>query len=84
MSCCGDRRHAARSAFAGAARPMGPLPVAPSAGPVMFEFAGPRAIVVTGPLTGAVYRFSQTGARLAVHAADAASLISVPGLRPVR
>ena len=84
MSCCGDRRHAARSASTGAARPAGPLRVAPSASPVMFELAGRRAIVVTGPLTGAVYRFGQTGARLPVHAADAASLISVPGLRLVR
>ncbi|MGA8159994.1 MAG: hypothetical protein WA374_03760 [Acidobacteriaceae bacterium] len=50
---------------------------------VTFEFNGGNSIVVTGPATGTTYRFSAKGMRLTVHAADAPSLVSVPGLRPV-
>jgi hypothetical protein len=56
----------------------------PPPSPTLFEYVGPRAIQVIGPNTGAVYRFTQTGARLMVHGADAAALAAVPGLRPVR
>lgn len=80
MSCCGSQRAAARTSSAGTtsgpARHWTP-------GSVEFEFAGQGQMVVTGPLTGTVYRFTP-GARVQVHGSDAASLVSVPGLRPAR
>jgi len=94
MSCCGGRRAAQRTnhqpqpvlahertssgASAGTAT-RGILPLKH----VTFEFNGVTSIVVTGPATGTTYRFSAKGVRLTVHAADAPSLVSVPGLRPV-
>jgi hypothetical protein len=38
---------------------------------------------VIGAVTGRPYRFARSGARLTVAAADAGSLLRVPGLRPV-
>ncbi len=60
---------------------MGPARAVASA---LFEYVGSRALVVTGPGTGAVYRFGFSGAMLAVHGLDAAALMAVPGLRLVR
>jgi hypothetical protein len=40
--------------------------------------------VVTGPLTGSQYTFAGPGAHASVHGADAPSLATVPGLKPVR
>ncbi|HEY1159666.1 MAG TPA: hypothetical protein VGE83_03500 [Terracidiphilus sp.] len=90
MSCCGGHRAAQRTSYQslpGAARgrasagasARGSVPVKH----VTFEFNGAAPIVVTGPATGATYRFSAKGARLSVHGSDAPSLVSVPGLRPV-
>lgn len=82
MACCGDRRVQQRAhAGSGPSRPALRGGAAASA-PVVFEFNGRRAIVVTGPLTGVTYRFARPGTRLAVHRADAPSLMSVPGLGP--
>lgn len=47
------------------------------------EYIGRTALVVTGPYTGARYRFSQPGARLTVDARDRAALLSIPMLRAV-
>jgi hypothetical protein len=55
-----------------------------NAAAVVFEYAGAGAIAVTGPMTGATYRFGGKGTRVTVHGADAPSLIGVPGLTPVR
>jgi hypothetical protein len=83
MSCCGGHRAAQRPSY-----PASPVPVrqrAPMrAKSVAFEYHGTGAIAVTGPATGATYRFSGNGARLSVHGSDAPSLVSVPGLKPVR
>lgn len=94
MSCCGGRRAAQRTS-----QPPQPAPARerissgvnaaasmrgnPPLRHVNFEFNGVKPIVVIGPATGTIYRFSAKGARLAVHASDAPSLVSVPGLRPV-
>ncbi len=48
---------------------------------VDLTFSGVRAIVVTGGVTGHVYRFVP-GATLRVHGGDAASMRQIPGLRP--
>jgi hypothetical protein len=48
----------------------------------MFEYVGPTALTVYGPLTGVRYRFDQPGARLTVDARDATTLAAVPNLKP--
>ena len=84
MTCCQDRRMAARQSHAGT-RSAPPTPHRASRpSPALFEYVGPRALQVTGPATGAIYRFTRSGARVSVHGADAAALSSVPGLRPAR
>ncbi len=97
MSCCGRGKSLQRAGYAGTAphggspqRYVGGRPPAAGTTPQTlnpsrtFEFSGPGAIVVTGPLTGTRYRFAGNGARVAVHHADAPSLAGVPGLKPVR
>jgi hypothetical protein len=48
-----------------------------------FIYTGAGQLTVTGPLTGTVYRFTGHGAVVLVHALDVASVVSVPGLRPL-
>lgn len=88
MSCCGrgfgQQGHIARAAPRQAyAHRAVPLPARRNV-PITFEYVGLGAIAVTGPLTGRTYRFVGKGARVTVHGADAPSMVSVPGLRPVR
>jgi hypothetical protein len=92
MSCCGGHRAAQRTSYqnqpssthqrasssTGAIAGRGLLQKH-----VTFEFNGASPIVVTGPATGTNYRFTAKGVRLTVHASDAPSLVSVPGLKPV-
>lgn len=47
------------------------------------EYVGRTALVVTGPYTGARYRFLQPGARVAVDARDRQAMLSIPMLRAV-
>ena len=81
MSCCGSKRNAFR-------QESGTLPPSESSywtsAPAEFEYNGSGQLTVTGPLTGIVYHFAATGARLLIHGPDAPSLLSVPGLKPVR
>ena len=79
MACCGDRRLTQRPHAAPAPRRAG-APAGRPARPesTLFEYTGQRSLVVTGPRTGSIYRFTAAGARLA-----APSLAQVPGLRPV-
>ena len=86
MSCCGNRRSVQRARHASPVPAPVPRPTrsAAPAPPIVFEYRGTGTLVVTGPLTGVAYRFAGTGARLAVHAADAPSLVAVPGLKPAR
>lgn len=87
MSCCGDHRssirrpssvshQAANSPVSGAGH------WTPAA--MQFEYAGHGELTVIGPLTGQVYRFAGAGARILIHGSDVPSLVSVPGLRPLR
>jgi hypothetical protein len=80
MSCCGNHRTAQRTGNAGLNAPGASYW---NAGATSFEYSGPGRLTVTGPLTGTVYRF-KTGTSLEVHAQDAPSMVSVPGLKPVR
>lgn len=47
------------------------------------EYVGRTALVVTGPYTGARYRFLQPGARVTVDARDRQAMLSIPMLRAV-
>jgi hypothetical protein len=81
MSCCGSRRAVQRPQQVAA--PPRSRPGTPT-NPTVFEYSGPGAIAVLGPLTGTTYRFAGNGTRLVVHAADAPSLAAVRGLKPIR
>lgn len=82
MSCCGSQRASLRQTST--------APASSTAvhtrvqADVSFEYSGNGQLTVTGPLTGQVYRFTPTAARLRVHGSDAPSLVSVPGLKPIR
>lgn len=64
-----------------------PLVAPPAASPpeqfvdVEFQYTGSGRLTVTGPVTGTVYYFSAGSESIAVHGADAPSLVSVPGLK---
>ena len=48
-----------------------------------FQYTGSGRLTVTGPITGRVYYFTQSGETIFVHGADAQSLVLVPGLKIV-
>ena len=81
MSCCGKGRTAYSQANIGATAPQENQYQITT--PVEFEYSGQGELTVTGPLSGLVYRFNPSVRRVRVHGADAPSLLSVPGLRPV-
>ena len=84
MACCGARRMVRQAQPASSPPRVVNFSRTANAVPsAVFELVTARAIVVTGPCSGAVYRFAGPGARVTVHRLDAASLMSVPGLRPV-
>jgi hypothetical protein len=70
MTCCGARRAQASAASAVGAW-------------IEFQYVGPTAITVFGPLTRNRYRFSAPGARVAIDPRDARSMSGVPNLRRV-
>ena len=79
MSCCGSQRESMRSqAPASGAAPNAFVPQARD-----FEYTGQGELQVAGPLTGTLYVFRGRGARVRIHNADVASLISVPSLHLV-
>ena len=81
MSCCGDQRASfRREAVVSASSHVQHW----NPGVTEFEYAGSGQLTVTGPLTGTVYRFISGAGPVRVHAPDAASLVSVPGLRPIQ
>ena len=81
MSCCGSQRATLR-------RDSGPAEQNDfqywTPDPTEFDYSGSGELTVTGPLTGTVYRFTANDRRVRVHGSDAPSLLSVPGLNPVR
>lgn len=87
MSCCGNQRSSIRQESSVRYEAAG-SPVSGSGhwtpGSMQFEYTGHGQLTVIGPLTGQVYRFAGTGVRIVVHGPDVPSLVSVPGLRPLR
>jgi hypothetical protein len=82
MSCCGKGRAAYTQANIGSTQPHESQYRISQ--PIEFEYSGQGELTVTGPLSGVVYRFTPSARRVSVHGPDAPSLLSVPGLRPVR
>jgi len=85
MSCCNDKRARAVTTTAVAARTTQQeqlyLRHRPNAASVAFEYVGETSLTVSGPVTGARYRFPAPGSRLDVDARDAAYVGAVPSLR---
>ena len=81
MSCCGKGRAAYSQPNMGTTPPRENQYQLTT--PVQFEYSGQGELTVTGPLSGVVYRFNPSARRMRVHGADAPSLLSVPGIRPV-
>jgi hypothetical protein len=83
MPCCGNRRAGAVAALAPGReqRPRPVAPVLPAPPPVTFEYTGKTSLAVTGPITRATYRFPVPGARVPVHASDAAAVAALPNVR---
>ena len=79
MSCCGGQREQLRTEFSvrGAQSPL------PTNGRVVFEYTGPARAIVKGAVTGRGYSFIGYGARAAVDARDAPSLLRMPYLQRV-
>ena len=79
MSCCGEQREQLRTQHSvrGARSPK------PVNGRVVFEYTGPASAVVKGAVTGRGYAFVGYGARAAVDARDAPTLMRTPYLQRV-
>ena len=69
--CCGRTRPVSAS----------PRLQPPARGGTLFTYLGRTALTVTGPVTGAIYRFTTPGAQLRVDARDVPALQKVPVLR---
>ena len=79
MSCCGGQREQLRTEHS-ARGTRGPIPIN---GGVVFEYTGPGSAVAKGAVTGRGYAFVGYGARAAVDARDAPSLLRTPYLQRV-
>ncbi|MCC6317013.1 MAG: hypothetical protein IT361_04905 [Gemmatimonadaceae bacterium] len=76
MSCCGDKRAAARTAFERPSRAPSPsLPSPVLERPVAMAFTGDGPLVVRGSITGLSYAFP-AGDALEVDYRDAAGFLS--------
>lgn len=87
MPCCGKGRAELNQAWGAATTtepPAGEVYASPSGATVEFEYVGTTGLTAVGPITGRRYRFDGPGARVAVDARDAPSLMAVPRLRRVR
>jgi hypothetical protein len=79
MSCCGQQREQLRTEYSARGTRS---PIA-ATGRVVFEYTGPARAVVKGAVTGRGYAFVGYGARAAVDARDAPSLMRMPYLQRV-
>jgi hypothetical protein len=77
MACCGQRRGAIdTSGTAASARRPPPTPRV-----VLYQYTGPTAMTVAGPMSGATYRFGAPGAKVQIDMRDAPSMAALPNLR---
>ncbi len=82
MSCCGNR-NAGRHVAPVLSRPGATRPNAGGMAAVALEYRGRVTLNVIGPASGRHYRFV-AGSTMMVDSRDALSMLSVPGLHPVR
>jgi len=52
-----------------------------AAGGTLVEYTGATYLTIRGPVSGHVYRFANSGARMLVDGRDAAFLLAIPQLR---
>jgi hypothetical protein len=79
MGCCGGSREQLRAEYS----VRGTRIALPASGRVVFEYTGPASATVKGGATGRGYAFAGYGARAAVDARDAPSLLQMPYLQRV-
>jgi hypothetical protein len=78
--CCGQ----GRSRVATSGRTAAPVrKPAPATGGALYEYTGTTGMTVTGPISGARYRFDRPGARLQIDGRDVLSMRALPNLRRV-
>jgi hypothetical protein len=77
MACCGQRRGAIDTSGTAAAAKRPP----PKARVVLYQYTGPSAMTVAGPMSGATYRFGAPGAKVQIDTRDASSMAGLPNLR---
>jgi hypothetical protein len=80
MACCGQRRGAIAAGGTSAA----PKRPQPKSKVVLFEYTGPAAMTVAGPMSGARYHFESPGAKVQIDMRDAPSMAALPNLRRLR
>jgi hypothetical protein len=49
----------------------------------LYEYVGATGMTVTGPLSGAQYRFAHPGAKVQIDPRDASSMAGLPNLRRI-
>jgi hypothetical protein len=93
MSCCGKARPrsptatrtpypSSRAAAPVTATPVGATTSGRDPQGTLFEYVGPTRMMVRGPASGRIYRFSKSHTRVLIEDRDAPFLAAVPNLRP--
>jgi hypothetical protein len=77
MSCCGHKRGQAALGGTVVALTRAPRPISSAA---LYQYTGATAMTVTGPISGATYRFGQPGAKVQIDPRDVSSLAGLPNL----
>ncbi len=82
MGCCGKGRSALRTTNRPAPAERGPARATaqPGGARVALAYAGRTSMLVQGPVTGQLYRFSGQGSTVYVDARDADSIARIPQL----
>jgi hypothetical protein len=81
MACCGQRR----AQVAGTGRGVGSARVIQRPSKIaLYEYTGATGMTVTGPVSGAKYRFAQPGAKVQIDPRDLSSMTGLPNLRRIQ
>jgi hypothetical protein len=80
MGCCGRNRSTQQITNDS---PTEVMPTSRTLSAKYFEYVGHTGLTVVGPITGRSYRFSHSGAILAIDERDSPSMVGVPNLRRV-
>jgi hypothetical protein len=77
MACCGQRRASITTSETPVAAKHPPA----RSGMVMYEYTGPTAMTVAGPMSGTRYRFDSPGAKVEIDMRDAPFMGALPNLQ---